>query len=458
VKKIRAVDLFCGAGGSSTGLQRACDDLGVRLELTAVNHWETAIETHARNHPQAVHWCEPIDAINPRRAVPSGKLDLLWASPECTHHSVARGGRPMNDQSRASAWCVLRWATALDIKTILVENVREFLDWGPLGSNSRPLKSRKGETFAAFVQALQSLGYHVAWKVLNAADYGDPTTRHRLYMQARKGRRPLVWPDATHTEDGAAELFGAKLRWRSARGVIDWSKPGRSIFGRSRPLSPNTLTRIAAGLRKFGDEKAGPFLAMLYGSSDARSLDRPLPTVTAGCPGHMALVKPFLVPANHGEREGQAPRCRGIDKPLPTVTGSLSYGVVEPFIMGMSQTGSSGDRMRPSGDPLPTVTTADDLAVVEPFIVKHNRTGRPCSLDEPLDTITGNDRLALVQAAGLDIRFRMLLPRELARGQGFPDEYEFVGTREDVVKQIGNAVPIEQARAINRAVIATEVA
>lgn len=171
-----AADLFCGAGGASTGLVRACDALGVKLNLLAVNHWPTAVQTHLLNHPNVRHKCEAIERINPRVEVPGGRLHLLLAGPECTHHSNAAGGRPKNEQSRASAWHIAKWAQELYIDTILIENVPEFRSWGPVGVDGRPLKSKRGETFTAFLNVLKSLGYRVDVKILNAADYGDPTT------------------------------------------------------------------------------------------------------------------------------------------------------------------------------------------------------------------------------------------------------------------------------------------
>jgi DNA (cytosine-5)-methyltransferase 1 len=152
-RTVRVADLFCGAGGSSTGLLQAAQALGLTVDLTAVNHWTTAVETHATNHPQARHVCASLDSLDPRQ-VTGGKLDLLWASPECTHHSTARGGKPIHDQSRATAWCVTRWAEALRPKWVIVENVPEFQTWGPLGADQRPLASRKGQTFAAWLQTL----------------------------------------------------------------------------------------------------------------------------------------------------------------------------------------------------------------------------------------------------------------------------------------------------------------
>ena len=160
-QKITAADLFCGAGGTSTGLQQACEQAGITLNLIAVNHWDVAISTHSQNHPDADHYCFNLDSVDPRKLVPSGKLDLLVASPECTHHSIARGGKPINDQSRASAWRIVEWASQIRIEHILIENVKEFRTWGPLGTNGRPLKKRKGETYFAFLNALRALGYTV---------------------------------------------------------------------------------------------------------------------------------------------------------------------------------------------------------------------------------------------------------------------------------------------------------
>lgn len=528
-KVIVAVDLFAGAGGASSGLARACADAGLTLDLVAINHDPIAVQTHRANHPNARHYCESVDAVNPRQAVPGGRLDLLMAGPECTHHSTARGGKPMNDQSRASAWCILRWATALQIDTILIENVPEFLGWGPLGHNGRPLKSRKGETFEAFLAGLRSLGYRVDWRVLNAADYGDPTTRSRLFIQARRGKRRIAWPEPTHTREPVGDLFGQREPWQAVRGVIDWTLKGKSIFGRKKPLSPNTLRRIEAGLKRFGGAAAEPFLVLLRGTTpghldgSARSLDEPLPTLTAKGE-HVALAEPFLIPVNYGERTGQAPRCHDIDSPLPTVVGTISHavieafvigqqsgavprstdeplptvaakgaisliqpfvmhlthqgservhpltgplptitgahrgelGVVEPFVMQMSQSGSNGPRMRPIGEPLPTVTTADDLAVVEPFLVNYHGRATPHAIGEPLRTVDATDRYGLVEpvvTVELDILFRMLTPAELARGMSFPDGYEFCGTREQVVKQIGNGWAGKLAHALCRELI-----
>lgn len=213
--------------------------------------------THTANHRQARHYCASLDSLNPRDVVEEDVIDILCASPECTSHTNAAGGIPKNDQCRATAWCVVRWAESRRPKVILVENVYEFENWGPLDGNGKPIQSRKGEIFHAWVAALKAIGYRVEWRVLCSADYGAETTRRRLFVQAVRGRRKIVWPEPTHVEGGATDLLGERKPWRAAREIIDWSIKGRWLdemppkkkYG-GLPLSPNTLARIMAGLAK----------------------------------------------------------------------------------------------------------------------------------------------------------------------------------------------------------------
>ena len=468
---IRAADLFCGAGGTSRGLRLACERLDHRLDLTAINHWPTAIETHRVNEPDATHICERLELVEPRRVVPGGRLDLLVASPECTHHSNARGGRPVSDQQRASAWTVLRWAEALYIRSIVIENVPEFASWGPVGANGRPLKHRAGETYRAFLDALRSLGYHVDARVLTAADYGDPTTRKRLFILADRQRRPH-WPEPTH----APRAVAASRRlppWRTAREIIDWSIRGQSIFTRRRPLAPATLRRIEAGLKKFGGTSADPYLIILRNHSTARGLDDPAPTVTTSG-AHLALCQPFLL----GQQSGATPRA--VDEPTPTIATGGAVSLVEPFIFA-NRTNNAPKRVdqpvptlctadhialiepflcairysnppKPLDEPMPTLCTGNHMGLIEPFLVKFYGTGQATRLDTPLDAVTTRDRFGLVTVNGrqyrLDIRFRMLQAHELAQAQGFARDHHFVGTRTEQVRQIGNAVPVRTAQAL----------
>lgn len=400
MKKILAADLFCGAGGASTGFIRACRDLGLDYELLAINHWQTAIDTHSLNHPGVKHLCESVERVDPVVAVPGGRLHLLLAGPECTHFSTARGGRPVNPQSRASAWHILKWAQELYIDTILIENVPEFRTWGPVGTNGKPLKSKRGETYRAFLEALRSLGYKVEDRILNSADYGDPTTRRRLFIMARRGRHQVSWPAPTHSKTGGPTLFGTTKKWRAAREVIDWKIQGRSIFNRKKPLKPATIARILAGLEKFGGPQLQPFLVVLRNHMAGQSIDAPLPTLAANGQ-HVGLAQPFLMHITHGEDGGRA---HSVDEPLSTVTGAKrgEMGVVESFVLPQH----GGGVLRPVREPLPTITTDGAIAVVEPFIMPPLRFDpkRVESVNEPLPTITatGGRLFGLAQAFIVD--------------------------------------------------------
>lgn len=408
---LKVADLFAGAGGASTGFVQAAESAGVGVDLTAVNHWPIAVETHAKNHPDARHVCESLDTADPRKLI-DGRLDVLWASPECTHHSRARGGKPISDQSRATAWCVVRWADALRPRWICVENVLEFEEWAPLGANGRPLKSRKGDVFRAWKQALEALGYRVEVRRMCAADYGAATSRTRLFVLARYdgGRRrgPIQWPDETHAPTGEhPSLFGDRQPWRAAREIIDWNLQGRSIFGREKPLAPRTMERIAAGARKFWGIELQPFIIGVGG-----------PTLR----GPVSL-----------------------NAPLPTLTCTERFGVVQPFVLGQQ----SGATARPVSQPLPTLAQGCAVSLIEPFVVSfYGGSTVVTSVREPLRTITTKDRHGLVAPAHLDITFRMLKVHEAAAAMGFPTGYQFVGTVRDQMAMIGNAVEVNNARAL----------
>jgi DNA (cytosine-5)-methyltransferase 1 len=326
---------------------------------------------------------------------------------------------------------------------IVVENVPEFLTWGPCGTNGRPLVRQKGATFHAWVGALRSLGYQVDWRVLCAADYGDPTTRKRLFVQAVCGRRRVVWPEPTHGEALEDDFFAARRPWVPARDIIDWSLVGQSIYDRARPLSPKTMARIEAGLKKYG---LRPFVAAWdhQSGSGIWAGEAPLSTVTTKA--RHGVVEPFLVEMR-GTDVSQVNRSgRDLSQPLGTVTaGGNHHALIEPHLLGQQSCAA----LRPVSQPAPTVATAGAIALVEPFLVKFYGTGGAQSTGQPLDTVTTKDRHALVrpevvvdgQRYKLDICFRMLQPHELAAAQGFRRDYVFTGSKADQVKQIGNAVP-----------------
>jgi DNA (cytosine-5)-methyltransferase 1 len=397
---IRGGDLFCGAGGTSTGLIKAVKQLGYDYDLLAINHWDIAIATHQLNHEKVKHLCQNLDKVDPLELVPGGRLDILVASPECTHHSNARGGKPRSDQKRADAWLLMRWIEKLYIKNLLIENVKEFMNWGPLGANGQPLKRKRGEYFRLLINALE-VNYNVEYDVLNCANYGDPTTRERFFLMARrKGHAMFSWPTQSHASPAdllkrkqQPTLFasnGVRLRpWRTARNhVIDWEIESRSIFDRKRPLSPNTMARIFAGLRKH----SGLSLVMATGgrqtNSDPRSVEQPLATVMPN--SRLNVVQPFTMKLSH--TKSKSPHTRDIDLPLSTITGLQEHAVVEAAVNEACIINMKGQSKSRSVD-LPTVTqTAKphqyllESQVSEVLINQKGKDGRSRSVDNPTFT------------------------------------------------------------------------
>jgi DNA (cytosine-5)-methyltransferase 1 len=414
--KILVADLLCGAGGSSTGCARALGELGLEMELVCVNHWGIAIETHKRNHPEARHYCQDIASVRPHIIVPEGYLDLLMASPTCTHHSVARGGKPTSDQQRSDPWHIVTWLTELRVKRMIIENVWEFRDWGPVDPKTgKPIKARKGEYFNAWIDTIRRLGFDPEWRKLNAADFGDATTRQRFILMARSDRRTVVWPQPTHRkrEEGRLELFPGMKPWRPAREIIDWSIKGKSIFGRKKALAPKTLARIYAGAVKFGWPE--PFLVILRRHMDGQSVESPLPTIV-GEGQHIALAQPVVM----ANRSANAPR--SADDPAPVFTTAPGGGVaiaepvilnrhgdngstrahptsepmltadcrgagylIEPVIMN----GRKGNKAKGvSAEPVPTLDTKGGVWLAEPMVLSQHNSGAPRSAGDPLPTIT----------------------------------------------------------------------
>ncbi|MBR4005850.1 MAG: DNA cytosine methyltransferase [Treponema sp.] len=407
MNQLNIIDMFCGGGGESTGLISAAHEYDFDVNMSAINHWERAIETHAANYPFAEHRIEDVQTIKPESLKASVNTDLLWASPGCQHFSVARGGKPRNEQLRAPAWEVLRFVETIRPKRVIIENVPEFQTWGPLTEDGKVIQSQKGKTFNAFIHALQSLNYIASYKVLCAADYGAPTSRRRLFIQAvRKdcGKR-IVWPKVTNVKDG--DMFLPK--WRAASEIIDWSIPCQLIKDRKKPLANATLKRIEYGIREFWGDYAEPFIAKLYGNSNAESINNPLSTISCSGAHHM-LIQPFVTAIGQTSAKN---RSRTLDKPLSTICTKQEHCLVQPFIT--EYYGNGG--VHPIGIPLPTITTKDRFAV--------------CGVTD-----------------GIELGFRMLQPKELAAATGFPADYKFTGTKVEVVKQIGNAVPPNFAKAL----------
>lgn len=478
------VDLFAGGGGFSEGFQRAT---GVP-PMVAVNHDADAIRMHEENHPETQHYQEDVFAVDPVTACRGRPVRWLHGSPDCTHFSRAKGGKPKDKNIRGLAWVLVKWAEAVRPRIISLENVAEFTTWGPLGDDGQPIKARAGETFREFRAALEALGYAVEFRTLNAADFGAPTSRKRLFMVARRDGQPIAWPEPTHGP-------GRAHPWRTAAECIDWSIPCPSIFTRAKPLAEATQRRIAEGIRRYVLECKSPFLLTLTHGGRLQPLTEPMRTVTAAHRGEHALVTPFvsaidntgwgtanlrglaeplstvtkenrhalvapvLVQAGYGEREGQAPRALDLGAPLGTVVaGGSKHALAAAFLTRFYGTSTGA----PLQQPAPTVADGHGYGhtgLVAAFLTKfYGEGGQWCAPGEPLHTVVGKDRFGLVQVTLdgtpyviTDIGLRMLQPRELARAQGFPDSYVLTGTKTSQVARLGNSVVPHVAEALVRA-------
>lgn len=447
---IDTADLFCGAGGATTGLELALRELGFEHRGFAVNHWRVAVETMLANHPNVRPVQSTVESVVPAEAIPGGKLDLLWASPSCTHHSRAKGGKPVANQLRAQPELILTWLDQLYVRRLIVENVPEIIEWGPIGANGRPLPSMAGSCFRAWVEAIRARNYDVEFRILNCADYGDATTRRRFFLQAvRKGCGSITWPTADYSESGESDLFGPRRKWRGIASCIDWHDLGQPISGRKRPLAENTMRRIKEGVRKFcGDS----FIFDFFKNMPTASCFDPIGAQTTH--DRFAIATPFLVDFLGTENPECGNRLLQTSNPLPTIhAGGNRFGLATPFIIPMEH--SQRAALRDVSRPIPTVTTAKGGAfgLAVPFVM--GKQSNPCMrrVDEPSPTITtaGSILLCTPMTSGksvVDVFFRMLKPEELARAHSFPDDYKLTGTKSDQIRQIGNSVPVQTAKAL----------
>ena len=397
------VDSFAGGGGASLGIERA---LGRSPDI-AINHDREALAMHAANHPTTRHLPHNVWKVDPVAVTGGAPVGLLWASPDCKHHSKAKGGKPVRREIRDLAWVVVRWAKQVRPRIIMLENVEEFRDWGPLGVDDRPCPDRKGKTFDMFVAELRRLGYRVEHRELRACDYGAPTIRKRLFLVARRDGAPIAWPAPTHGAPSNPEVLAGRLKsWRTAAEIIDWSLPCRSIFltreegrafGVNRPLADNTMARIAKGVKRYVLDAVSPFIVPVTHAGDARvhAANEPLRTVTTARRGEHALVTPFV--ARTDMHKSNASCVYPGDDPLRTITTSGGHAVVAPFVTKF-RTGATGQSV---DDPLATVTAnsfvdrpggAAPLGVVSTYLVPRygERPGqepRTRSIKEPVPVV-----------------------------------------------------------------------
>ena len=485
--KLLYVDLFCGAGGTSTGVENArYNGAQCAKVIGCVNHDANAIASHAANHPDALHFTEDIRTLElspliahiaeMRRQYPDAFV-VLWASLECTNFSKAKGGQPRDADSRTLAEHLFRYIEAINPDYIQIENVEEFMSWGDLDESGKPISKDAGRLYQQWVANVCGYGYRFAHCILNSADYGAYTTRRRFFGIFAKGNLPIVFPEPTHSKEEATGLFGQLHRWKPVRDVLDFSDEGESIFGRRKPLVDATLERIYAGLIKF-----------VAGGKEA-----------------------FMVKWNSMSQTGKY-HAPSVDEPCPTVATQSRLGVPQVSFLSKYYGGSPDGKSVSVEEPAGTITTWDHHS----FITAYYGNGHNHQIDEPAPTLTTKDRLSLItvnpcksyylmnpqfQSAGgsvdspcftliarmdkmppyliqteqgemaiviepddspamvkikqfmalygiIDIKMRMLRIPELKRIMGFPSDYVLVGTQAEQKKFIGNAVEVNMARVL----------
>ena len=427
------VDNFAGGGGASTGIEIA---IGRSVDI-AINHDPAAIAMHRANHPTTEHYTEDVWKVDPVEACAGRPVALAWFSPDCKHHSKAKGGKPVSKKIRGLAWVAVKWAKAVKPRVIMLENVEEFQDWGRLDEKNRPDPRYKGETFRRFVGQLEKLGYHVEYRLLRACDYGAPTIRKRFFLIARCDGQKIVWPEPTHAAPDSIEVqMGSKKPWVPVSEVLDFSLPCPSIFASSeeimeqygiravRPLSENTMKRIARGLMKFVVNNPKPFIVSIgqtgfAGDGRQHSIDEPLRTVvskaehcvcapvlmrnnenavgsdarepigTITTGGHHMLIAPSMI--QYHSEQSEDVRGQTVDKPIMTVDSSNRYGLVEPFLIqtGYGEREGQKPRVLDMDKPLGTVVAqSNKFAMAAAFVTQFNNNCDGQSMDAPLNTMT----------------------------------------------------------------------
>jgi len=384
------IDNFAGGGGASTALEAA---FGRHVDI-AINHNAKALALHAANHPRTLHLHEDVFAVDPFDVCNGRPIDAAWFSPDCTHFSKAKGGKPRSKKIRGLAWVVLRWASLPEWqrpRVIFLENVEEFETWGPLDAEGYPIPELAGTTYQFWKRSLEKRGYIIESRKLRACDYGAPTIRNRFFLVARRDGNPIIWPAVTHRDPKKPRPPQIRLKlepYRTAAECIDWSIPCPSIFERKKPLAENTLRRIARGVMRYVVNNPTPFIVRVTQSSNQTpvNLHAPLPTITTAKGGELVLVSPTIINTRNGERKGQEPRCRDIEGPYPTVTAVGSQGAL---VCAHLNTNRNAQKPYNGADePVHTITAGGaHINLVAAFLAQHNtgNDGHPAT--KPVSTI-----------------------------------------------------------------------
>lgn len=369
--KLLYIDLFCGAGGTSTGVESArMGGEKCAKVIACVNHDANAIASHAANHPDAIHYTEDIRTLElsplvahlkkMREKYPDAYV-VLWASLECTNFSVAKGGQPRNADSRTLAEHLYRYIEMLNPDWVQIENVKEFMSWGDLDEKGHPVSKDKGRCYLRWVKKIRSYGYNYDWQLLNAADFGAYTSRKRFFGQFAKKGLPIVFPTPTYAKNGdEGGMFHQYKKWKPVREVLDLTDEGTSIFTKKKPLCEKTLERIYAGLVKFvaGGKKKYADMILKYNSMNSKGSYKPVPT----------------------------------DEPCPTVACQNRLGYVKLNFLSKQFSGDPSSRNQSIEKPAGTITCVDHHA----FVTAYFGNGYNSSVEEPNPTITTKERHALV--------------------------------------------------------------
>ncbi|RGM90266.1 DNA cytosine methyltransferase [Phocaeicola plebeius] len=427
------IDLFCGAGGTSTGVENArVNESQCAKVIACVNHDANAIASHAANHPDALHFTEDIRTLELSGLVahvekmkmqyPDAYV-VLWASLECTNFSKAKGGQPRDADSRTLAEHLFRYIEAINPDYIQIENVEEFMSWGDMDEKGHPVSKDKGRCYEKWKRNVKKYGYDFDWRILNAADYGAYTTRKRFFGIFAKKGLPIVFPEATHCKNGRKDMFSKLETWRPVKEVLDFSDEGESIFTRKKPLAEKTLERIYAGLIKFVAGGKDAFIVKYNsmsrtGKYQSPSIDEPCPTVATQ--GRLALAKVSFLSKQYSGHPGsknisvEEPAgtitCKdhhafvsayygngnnhSVDSPAPTVTTKDRLALVTPFFMNYY---SGGGQLGSVNEPCPAVTTVPKQRMVTPvFIDQQFGASSAASIEKPLGAITTNPKYSMV--------------------------------------------------------------
>lgn len=469
------IDLFCGAGGTSTGVEKAnYKERKCAKVIACVNHDANAIASHAANHPEAQHYTEDMRTLDlrplaehtaeMRRMYPMAKV-VLWASLECTNFSRAKGGQPRDADSRTLAEHLFRYIEALTPDYIQIENVEEFMSWGDLDENGKPISRDKGRLYTNWVDNVKAYGYKFDHRILNAADYGAYTSRKRFFGIFAKPYLPIVWPKPTHSKTGGGDLFGSLAKWKPVKEVLDFADEGESIFNRKNrfrlrianihflakhfsghPESKVSSVDNVAGTITTVDHHSlvgAEFLSAYYGNGNNHSVNMPSPTITTK--DRFSVVKPEFI-ANNYSGGGQL---SSLDNPCPAVMTNPKQNVIacKWYLMNPQFSNAGGSVEKPC------FTLIAKMDKKPPYLIATECGQLAIEIYETDSGPMRKIKEFMALYGIVDIKMRMLKIIELKRIMGFPENYTLIGTQADQKKFIGNAVEVNIARVLCEALV-----